>query len=64
MQHTNPEDLKRMFSVSAYINSDLSLGQLARALGKSMSDTAKILDFMNIPVIDYALANEQESIFR
>lgn len=52
--------LKTWLLTRAYAEGGVSLGQLAKALDRSVSDTAKILDLLNIPVLDYDLADELE----
>ena len=50
--------LKTWLLTRAYADNGLSLGQLATALGKSYSDTTKLLSLLNISVLDYDLADE------
>lgn len=50
--------LKTWLLTRAYAENGLSLGQLSSSLGKSYSDTVKLLSLLNIPVLDYDLADE------
>lgn len=54
--------LKTCLLAHAYANGCLSLGQLARALGKSHTDIANLLTLLNIPVLDYDLTDELETL--
>ena len=54
--------LKTWLLTRAYADGGLSLGQLARALDKSYSDIAKLLSLLNIPVLDYDLADELDTL--
>jgi antitoxin (DNA-binding transcriptional repressor) of toxin-antitoxin stability system len=54
--------LKTWLLTRAYADSGLSLGQLSRALDKSYSDTVKLLALLNIPVLDYDLADELDTL--
>ena len=54
--------LKTWLLVRAYADGGLSLGQLTRALGKSYTDSAKLLTLLNIPVLDYDLADELNTL--
>jgi predicted HTH domain antitoxin len=53
---------KAMLLTHAYASGGLSLGQLARALDMSYSDIAKLLNLLNIPVLDYDLADELDTL--
>jgi antitoxin (DNA-binding transcriptional repressor) of toxin-antitoxin stability system len=54
--------LKTWLLTRAYASGGLSLGQLARALDKSYADIAKLLTLLNIPVLDYDLADELDTL--
>ena len=54
--------LKTCLLAHAYADGGLSLGQLARALGKSHTDIANLLTLLNIPVLDYDLTDELETL--
>jgi antitoxin (DNA-binding transcriptional repressor) of toxin-antitoxin stability system len=54
--------LKTWFLTRAFADGGISLGQLARALDKSVSETAKLLSILGIPVLDYDLADELDTL--
>lgn len=50
--------LKKWILIQAFKRGDLSLGQLSRSLNKSYSETTKLLNILNIPLLDYDLEDE------
>ncbi len=56
--HMQTIGLKMCLLARAYADGGLSLGQLARTLDKSYADIAKLLTLLDIPVLDYDLADE------
>jgi hypothetical protein len=50
--------LKSWLAIKAFEKGDLSLGQLAKILGKTKVDTLKMLGQFNIPVADYDLQED------
>lgn len=50
--------LKKWILIQAFKRGELSFGQLARALDKNYSETAKLLNILNIPLLDYDLEDE------
>jgi predicted HTH domain antitoxin len=59
---TNAMETQEHLLIRAYADSGLSLGQLAHALGKSYSDVVKLLALLNIPILDYDLADELDTL--
>jgi hypothetical protein len=53
---------KTLLLTHAYASGSLSLGQLTHALEMSYSDIAKLLNLLNIPVLDYDLADEMDTL--
>ena len=51
-------------SIEAFQNGDLSLGQLGKILNKNQYETIRLLDSLDIPVVDYDLAEDMEAIDR
>lgn len=54
--------LKPWLAIKAFEKGDLSLGQLAKSLGKTKVDTLKMLGQFNIPVADYDLQEDFAAI--
>jgi len=54
--------LKKWILIQAFKTGDLSLGQLSRSLDKTYTETGKLLDLLNIPLLDYALDDEMDTI--
>ena len=54
--------LKKWILIKAFENGSLSLGQLARALEQSYEKTVKLLDLLRIPLLDYDLNDELDTI--
>lgn len=46
------------FAIKSFQNGDLSLGQLAKILGKSQHATIKLLDSLGIPLANYDLEED------
>jgi len=53
---------KKWVLIKAYKKGDLSLGQLSKALNLSYLETMKILGILGVPVIDYDLDDDIETI--
>ena len=53
---------KKWVLISAYKKGDLSLGQLARALGQSHQETMQMLGLLGVDVIDYDLEDDLVTI--
>lgn len=56
------QGLKTWILTRAFAEGGISLGQLAKALDKSTSDTVKLLALLDIPVLDYELDDELETL--
>jgi antitoxin (DNA-binding transcriptional repressor) of toxin-antitoxin stability system len=54
--------LKKWILINAYKRGSLSLGQLARALEKSTLETIEMLDLLQIPMLDYDLDDELDTL--
>jgi len=54
--------LKKWILIQAFKSGDLSLGQLSRSLGKTYTETTKLLSLLNIPLLDYNLDDEMDVI--
>ncbi len=54
--------LKKWLLIQAFKNGDLSLGQLSRALDKTYTETTRLLHLLEIPTLDYDLADEMDVI--
>jgi predicted HTH domain antitoxin len=54
--------LKKWILIQAFKRGDLSLGQLSRSLDKSYSETAKLLNLLKIPLLDYDLEDEMDVV--
>ncbi len=53
---------KKWVLIKAYKKGDLSLGQLSKALNLSYLETMEILGILGVPVIDYDLGDDIETI--
>ena len=53
---------RKWILISAYKKSDLSLGQLARALEQSQQETMQMLGVLGVDVIDYDLEDDLVTI--
>ena len=53
---------KKWVLIKAYKKGDLSLGQLSKALNLSYLETMEILGILGVPVIDYDLDDDIETI--
>jgi len=56
------EGLRHFLVLKAFRNGDLSLGELSGCFGKSLEDSLALLGHLKIPVADYSLAEEEESV--
>ena len=56
------QGLLRWVGIKAYQNGDLSLGQLAEWFSTDIREMMKILNKINIPVIDYNLDDDLKTI--
>ena len=54
--------LKKWIVIQAFKTGSLSLGQLSRALDTSYTETTKLLNLLNIPLLDYDLDDEMDVI--
>jgi len=54
--------LKKWILIQAFKSGDLSLGQLSRSLDKTHAETSKLLDLLNIPLLDYDLDDEMDVV--
>ena len=54
--------MKTWLLTRAFADGGISLGQLARSLDKSISDISKLLAVLGIPVLDYDLADELDTL--
>ena len=54
--------LKNWIVIQAFKNGSLSIGQLSRALDKNFTETTKLLNLLNIPLLDYDLEDEIDVI--
>lgn len=54
--------LKKWLVLQAFKNGNLSLGQLSRALDKTYTETTKLLQLLNIPLLDYDLNDEMDVV--
>lgn len=54
--------LKSWMAIKAFQSGDLSLGQLAHVLGKNRHATLELLNNLNIPVADYDLQEDLDTL--
>ena len=54
--------LKKWILIQAFSKGGLSLGQLASALGQSRTQIIELLNLLHIPVLDYDLEDERDTI--
>lgn len=54
--------MKPWFALKAFQEGDLSLGQLAKALGKNKQEALMLLGEMNIPFADYDLQEDLNTL--
>lgn len=54
--------LKNWMALKAFQEGDLSLGQLANALGKNKHETLALLGELNIPFADYDLQEDLDTL--
>ena len=54
--------LKKWILIQAFSKGSLSLGQLSNALGQSYTKTIELLNLLQIPVLDYDLEDELNTI--
>lgn len=55
---TNPE----LIAVPAFQAGDFSLGQVAQVFGKSKEETMRLLAELGVPIADYDLAEDLETL--
>jgi len=60
--HLMEQGLQSWMSLKAFQSGHLSLGQLATILQKNKSETLKMLGQLNIPIADYDLAEDLQTI--
>jgi antitoxin (DNA-binding transcriptional repressor) of toxin-antitoxin stability system len=54
--------MRQWLLTKGFAEGGLSLGQLSKALDKSVSDTVRLLDMLGIPVLDYDLEDELDTL--
>jgi len=54
--------LKKWILIKAFEKGDLSLGQLAKSLNQSYSQTIDLLNTLKIPLLDYPLEDELKTV--
>ena len=54
--------LRHWLLIKAFAEGGLSMGQLARSLDRSVSETAKLLSALGVPVLDYDLEDELDTL--
>lgn len=54
--------LKSWMSLKAFQTGDLSLGQLGKVLGKNKHETLELLGQLNIPLADYDLQEDLQTL--
>lgn len=60
--HLMEQGLKPWMALQAFQSGDMSLGQLAKSLGKNKQETLKFLGTFKIPVADYDLQEDLETL--
>ena len=60
--HLMEQGLQPWMAIKAFQSGDLSLGQLAASLDKTKSETLAMLGQLNIPIADYDLSEDLETI--